>query len=621
MKSASRRSNQSNSSTPYLPIEDHGVIGDTNTVALVGMNGAIDFMCFPRFDSPTIFASLLDSEKGGVFEISPILENSHPKQMYLSDTNVLLTRFLSKEGIAEISDFMPMEDGFSPRLVRRLKTIKGDMRFHIRIAPAFDYGRAKHLVSKNNEGILFESKGSLKLKLLLRCSFEDLHINKKTGEVFADLVLKAGETVSFVLEEFDEGKQSPSAQDNYVADAFKTTVNYWRNWISKSTYEGRWLEMINRSALVLKLLTSKQFGSLVAAATFGLPEELGGERNWDYRYTWIRDASFTVYGLIRLGYTEEAVTFMKWIEDRCRELADRDCGSLQIMYGIDGRHDLTESILGNLEGYKKSSPVRIGNGAYDQLQLDIYGELLDSVYLADKFGEPISFDFWHSLVRLVDWVCQNWKRKDEGIWEVRGGQREFLFSRVMCWVALDRGIRLGQKRSFPGPYDKWSKVRDEIYYDIFNNFWDDKKQAFVQYKGANTVDASNLLMPLVRFISPKDPRWLSTLSAIKEELVEDSHVFRYRNYDKSHDGLQGEEGTFCMCSFWYTECISRSGDVDEARFLFEKMLGYSNHLGLYAEELGPTGEHLGNFPQAFTHLGLISAAYNINQTLSRKGRK
>jgi GH15 family glucan-1,4-alpha-glucosidase len=364
---------------------------------------------------------------------------------------------------------------------------------------------------------------------------------------------------------------------------------------------------------------SQPHGSIVAAPTFGLPELVGGERNWDYRYTWIRDATFTLYALIRLGYTEEAGAFMKWIEARCDALEPD--GALHVMYGIDGRHDLTEHTLDHLEGYKKSAPVRIGNGAYHQLQLDIYGELMDAVYLYNKFGEPISFDLWRNLVRLVGWVCKNWNQPDEGIWEVRGGRHHFLYSRLMCWVAIDRGIRLAHKRSFPAPLDAWYKARDEIYNDIFGNFWNPERQAFMQYKGGPALDAAGLVMPLVKFISPTDPRWLSTLEAIEDNLVDDSLVFRYGHRDAAPDGLEGKEGTFCMCSFWFVECLSRAGDPRKARLYFEKMLGYANHLGLYAEELGPRGEHLGNFPQAFTHLGLISAAYHLDRALSAAGHE
>ncbi|MCZ6645953.1 MAG: glycoside hydrolase family 15 protein [SAR324 cluster bacterium] len=601
----------------YLPIENYGIIGDLHTVALVGMNGSIDFMSFPHFDSPTIFAAILDDKKGGRFQIAPTFTNVRHKQIYLPDTNVLLTRFLSHEGVAEVSDFMPVEMvNPTNEMVRRVKTVRGEVEFRLHCGPRFDYARASHRVENNGKEVLFISEGDDKLALRLRT---DIPVEIQDGAAVAKFTLRAGESASFVLEMAEPGVESTTAAPHYVSESFKETVNFWRRWISQSQYQGRWQETVNRSALVLKLLTSQTHGSIVAAPTLGLPETIGGERNWDYRYTWIRDASFTLYGLIRLGFTDEAAAFMKWIEGRCHEL--NPDGSLQIMYGIDGRHDLTEFSLPHLEGYCKSSPVRVGNGAYDQLQLDIYGELMDSVYLYNTYGQPIHHDLWKNLVRLVNWVVENWRQPDEGIWEVRGGRKEFLYSRVMCWVAIDRGIRIAQARSFPSPLSRWFEVRNEIYNEIFERYWDFDLQAFVQYKGSKSMDAANLLMPLVKIISPQDPRWLSTLDRIKKELVDDSLVYRYNITDAASDGLSGEEGTFTMCTFWYAETLARAGDLDEARFIFEKALGYANHLGLYAEELGPAGEHLGNFPQAFTHLGLISAAININLRLSQAGRQ
>lgn len=597
----------------YQPIENYGVIGDLHTVALVGMDGSIDFMCFPHFDSPSVFAALLDHKKGGHFQLAPLLNHRmRQKQIYLPDTNILLSRFLSTEGVAEVSDFMPVgAETHAHNLVRRAKTVRGQIDFRMVCAPAFNYGRAGHTIEKRDGEILFISDGPDKTVLRLRTQVP-VHVHE--GTAVADFTLQAGETAAFILEDARDGTDSSSAAPDYVSDSFKRTMNYWRNWLRRSDYRGRWREMVNRSALTLKLLTSQKHGSMVAAPTFSLPEEIGGVRNWDYRYTWIRDASFTLYALMRLGYTDEAAAFMQWIEKRCQEL-DPD-GALQIMYALDGHHELSEETLPHFEGYAKSSPVRIGNGAYDQLQLDIYGELMDSVYLYNKHGQPISYDFWMNLTRMIDWVCKNWQRPDEGIWEVRGGRKEFVYSRIMCWVAVDRGLRLAEKRSFPAPVDRWRKVRDEIYHDVYNNFWDRELGSFVQYKGAKTVDASCLLMPMVKFIGPTDPRWTSTMRAIEKSLVEDSLVHRYKIAHAAPDGLAGKEGTFSMCSFWYVECLSRAGDVEKARFYLEKALGYANHLGLYAEELGPCGEHLGNFPQAFTHLALISAAYNLNQNLA-----
>ena len=601
----------------YAPIGDYGVIGDLYTVALVGMDGSIDFLCLPHFDSPSVFAALVDAERGGRFQISPLLEGAARKQLYLPDTNVLLTRFLDAHGVAELSDFMPVEDaGLAHNLVRRAKTVRGEVRFQMRCEPRFDYARATHTAERRSdtEVLFFGRSGDGELVLRLRSS---VPMRLENGAALAEFTLGADTSAWFVLEVVLAQEPSPSEQPDYERDAFKQTVNFWRRWVARSTYGGRWREMVNRSALTLKLLTSRQHGSIVAAPTFGLPETIGGGRNWDYRYTWIRDSSFTLYGLMRLGYTHEAAAFMRWVMARCSELEPD--GSLQIMYGLDGRHALPEETLPHLEGYMGSSPVRIGNAAFNNLQLDIYGELMDSVYLYDKYGSPIGYDAWTNVVRLTDWVCANWRRPDEGIWEVRGGRQEFLYSRVMCWVAVDRAIRLATKRSFPAPLARWHETRDTIYQDVFTRFWDPARRAFIQHVGATTLDAAALLMPLVRFVSPTDPRWLSTLRAIEGELVSDSLVYRYRLAGGFSDGLTGEEGTFSMCSFWYVECLSRMGDLHKARFFFEKMLGYANHLGLYGEELGPQAQHLGNFPQAFTHLALISAAFDLDRRLSAAG--
>jgi len=601
----------------YAPIGEYGVIGDLHTVALVGMDGSIDFLCLPSFDSPSVFAALVDSERGGRFQIAPLLGSAARKQLYLPDTNVLLTRFLDDNGVAEVSDFMPVEDaGQAHRLVRRAKTVRGEVRFQMRCDPRFDYARATHTAERRSdtEVLFFGRSGDGELVLRLRSS---VAMRLENGMALAEFTLRADTKAWFVLEVVPRNESSASEQPDYESDAFKQTVNFWRRWVARSTYGGRWREMVNRSALTLKLLTSRQHGSIVAAPTFGLPELVGGGRNWDYRYTWIRDSSFTLYGLMRLGYTQEAAAFMRWVVARCGELAPD--GSLQIMYGLDGRHALPEEVLPHLEGYMGSSPVRVGNAAFDNLQLDIYGELMDSVYLYDKYGSPIGYDDWANVVRLLDWLCANWHRPDEGIWEVRGGRQEFLYSRVMCWVAFDRAIRLASKRSFPAPLTRWYEARDTIYHDIFTRFWDPTRRAFMQHAGATTLDAAALLMPLVRFVSPTDPRWISTLRAIEDGLVSDSLVYRYRLSDRFSDGLTGDEGTFSMCSFWYVECLSRMGDLPKARLFFEKMLGYANHLGLYGEELGPQAQHLGNFPQAFTHLALISAAFDLDRRLSAAG--
>jgi GH15 family glucan-1,4-alpha-glucosidase len=599
----------------YQPIENYGVIGNLNTVALVGMNGSIDFMCFPRFDSPTIFAALLDHAKGGCFKIAPVSGDLRTRQMYLPDTNILLTRFFAGDGLATLSDFIAIGgSGPNATLVRRLKVVRGEIQFRMTCAPRFDYGRAGHKVERRESEIIFRETGGGKSALRLHAS---VPVKISNGDAVTDFRLRAGETVSFVLEDAGAGESTASANADFVSAAFKQTMNFWLRWIGRSKYRGRWREIVNRSMLTLKLLCSREFGSVIAAPTFSLPERIGGGRNWDYRFTWVRDASFTVDAFMRLGYTEEAAEFMRWIEERCRQFNPER--PLQVLYGLDGRADLAEKELPQFEGYRQSRPVRIGNAACRQFQLDIYGELLDSALIYQRHNGKISRRFWKDLVRLSDWVCANWRKPDESIWEVRGGAKPFLFSRLMCWVAVDRAMQLAQKLSPPATLAQWRRTRGEIHRDIQKNFWNAKMKSFVQFQGAKTVDSSSLLMPRTKFIRPDDPRWKSTLAAIEKNLLEDSLVYRYRGDGAAADGLSGGEGTFSMCSFWYVECLALSGDLRQARFIFEKSLSYANHLGLYAEQLGPQGEHLGNFPQALSHIGLVNAAWDLDRKLDQAG--
>jgi GH15 family glucan-1,4-alpha-glucosidase len=486
--------------------------------------------------------------------------------------------------------------------------------------PAIDFARVSHEVEVGDGGARFRAPNfTLGLG-------GDVPLKSQGGAVVARFSLDEGEEACFSLCETDpRGTDDLRIPHRVQNDLLTATVEYWHHWLSKCTYRGRWREMVHRSALVLKLLTFDPTGAIVAAPTCALPEQLGGTRNWDYRYTWIRDAAFTLYGLLRIGFTEEAENFMTFLEARCREL--NPDGSLQIMYGIDGRHRLVEEHLHNLEGYRGSKPVRVGNGAYDQLQLDIYGELMDSVYLYNKYGTAISYDLWVSLRRLVNWVCDNWTREDEGIWEMRGGRRHTLYSKLMCWVAIDRALRLADKRSFPADRERWLLVRDKIYEEIMDRGWSEKHQAFMQAYDSDTLDAANLMMPLVFFLSPSDPRMLKTLDAINRApedggLVANNLVYRY-NLQASPDGLPGEEGTFNICTFWLVEALTRAGRadrsrLDQARLMFERMLGYANHVGLFAEETSMSGEALGNFPQAFTHLALISAAFNLDRALGAR---
>jgi GH15 family glucan-1,4-alpha-glucosidase len=597
----------------YLPIEDYGIIGDLHTAALVGRNGSIDWLCFPHLDSPSVFAALLDDAKGGRFQIAPGQSGVTCKQLYFPDTNVLITRFLSSQGVGELCDFMPVagtaEEVHRHRLIRRVSVVRGRMEFRLSCRPAFDYARARHEVEVQPGGAVFRSS---RLALGLASS---IPIRREEDGVAGIFGLAEGETASFVLQVIQPGEGCGSClSEAELEGAFRTTVAYWRRWLAGCQYRGRWREMVSRSALVLKLLTFEPTGAIVAAATASLPGGLVAGRNWDYRYTWVRDASFTLYALLRIGFTQEARHFMDWLQARAGELEPD--GSLQIMYGIDGRHRLPEEILDHLEGYRRIGPVRIGNAAHAQLQLDIYGELMDSVYLFNKYGTPISHDLWVNLRRMLNWVCDHWEEPDDGIWEVRSGRQHFVYSKLMCWVALDRGLRLADKRSFPAEREHWQRTRDAIYEEIMAKGWNPARRAFVQAYGSQALDASVLLMPLVFFLSPTDPRMLSTLEAIQRELVSDSLVHRY-DQRLVPDGLQGEEGTFSICTFWLVEALTRAGRLEEARLMFDKMLGYANHLGLYAEQIGPHGEALGNFPQAFTHLSLISAAYNLDRALDR----
>jgi GH15 family glucan-1,4-alpha-glucosidase len=417
-----------------------------------------------------------------------------------------------------------------------------------------------------------------------------------------------------VLDRAEPGERPAPYGDADIDAAFAATVAFWRGWLRRSRYSGRWREMVHRSALTLKLLTYAPTGAIVAAPTTSLPEKVGGSRNWDYRYTWIRDAAFTLYALLRLGFTDEAGAFMSWLERRFHDAADRESGRLQVLYGVDGREDLSEEELTHLEGYLGSAPVRIGNGAADQLQLDVYGELMDSVYLCNKHGLPIYHDGWVELTRNLEWLMEHWDQPDQGIWEPRSGRRDFTYSRLMCWVAMERAIRIALQRGLPADLPRWSAERDRVYRQIIDRGWHPARRAFVQHYDSDALDASLLLMPLCKFVAPTDPRWLSTLDAISAELVSDSLVYRYQ-VAASPDGLADDEATFSMCSFWWVEALARAGRLDEARLAFEKMLTYANHVGLYAEEIGPAGEQLGNFPQAFTHLALISAAYDLDRRL------
>ncbi|MFE7527338.1 glycoside hydrolase family 15 protein [Kitasatospora sp. NPDC057542] len=595
----------------YLPISEHGLIGDLRTAALVGTNGTIDWYCCPRFDAPSVFASILDADRGGSFELAADVP-ARTRQFYFPDTNVLITRFYAADGVAEIQDFMPVVDESREadrhRLIRRVICVRGVLPFRARIAPRFGYGTEAHTVELVGDHAVFSSSS---LSLVLTAT---VPVETDGVDVWSHFKLLEGESVVFALDRVSADVSPRACPSREAERQFQGTVRFWRRWLSGSKYHGRWREMVHRSALVLKLLTYVPTGAIVAAPTAGLPEQIGGERNWDYRYVWVRDAAFCVYAMLRLGFTSEAEAFMGFISEHGIMRGGNAGGPLQIMYGIDGRCDLPEYELTHLEGHLGSAPVRVGNAATEQLQLDIYGALIDSVYLYDKWGQPISSDHWDEVSAVVDWLCDHWDQPDEGVWETRGGRRNFVYSRLMCWVAIERAIRIANRRGLPADLPRWRQSRDAIYRQIMRQGWSAERGAFVQGLGSDVLDASVLMMPMAKFISPADPKWLSTLDALTTDLVSDSLVYRY-DPEASPDGLRGSEGTFSICSFWYVEALTRAGRLEEARLAFEKMLTYANHLGLYAEEIGRTGEQLGNFPQAFTHLSLISAAFNLDRVL------
>ncbi len=601
-------------------IAAHGVIGNMRSIALVSSAGTIDYFCHPLLDSPSVFCALLDIHKGGSFAVAPDdAANWHTRQIYIPDTNVLITRFMNGEAVVELTDYMPImkDEGPLSALVRRVTCIRGNARITAVCAPRFDYGRDGLPVIdlKADAAIFRPNQHQLSDPLRLRSS---IPLSKAEGAATAAFDLEEGKVASFILE---CGGELPSDGDDptgFIEASFDETLAYWQSWSAHSSYKGRWREYVLRSALVLKLLSSAEHGSIAAAATFGLPEKPGGLRNWDYRFCWIRDAAFATFALMRLGYVNEAMRFNRWV-GTC---ADRsDDGQLQILYRLDGTREAEETTLDHLAGYGGAQPVRIGNAAASQLQLDIYGALFDSAYLSDKYGEPVTYRAWQGMSRTLNWVCRNWDQPDEGIWEMRGERRHFLSSRLMCWVALDRGLRMATKRSLPAEQGSdWERNRTLIYRDIHENFWDAERGAFTQYKGGTALDASTLLMPLVRFIAPRDPRWLSTQKAIEKELASDVLVRRYEIGERGNiDGLDGDEGAFTPCCFWLVECLARSGETRRARLHFEKLVSYANDLGLFSEEIGAGGEQLGNMPQALTHLALISAAYTLDSALDQSG--
>ncbi|WP_328414207.1 glycoside hydrolase family 15 protein [Micromonospora sp. NBC_00389] len=601
----------------YPAVEAHGLIGDLQTAALVAMDGTVDWFCAPRFDSPSLFGGLLDRHKGGHFQVSPDGVDYTSKQLYLPGTPILITRFLSADGVGELVDFMPVAGDVATdrhRLVRMIRIVRGSMRFRIDCQPRFNYGRDPHELDVYPEGHVFRSP-SLTLALS-PVGFDELRVDAE--------MRRSKEGVS-IVGTFHEGAyggvvletgsvdQPRVIGTGEVRDLLVQTRDFWRRWLSRSRYTGRWRETVERSAMTLKLMTYAPTGALVAAPTAGLPEQIGGVRNWDYRYTWMRDAAFSVRALLILGFTDEAQQYLHWVNDRVREAKERETRP-QIMYRVDGSSDITEETLDHFEGYRGSAPVRIGNGAANQLQFDIYGEVLMALHVADCHGFQATREGWMNAAGTVDWLCDNWDQPEDGIWETRSGRQDFTYGRLMSWVAFDRAVRLAHRRGRPGDTNRWVSARNQIYDQIMARGFHPGPGAFVQHYASDVLDGSLLIMPTIGLVSPDDLMWQSTLRAMDATLVSDSLVYRY-DPNASPDGLPGQENTFTMCSFWYVRALAQSGRLEDATLTFEKMLTYSSPLGLYSEEITPTGEQVGNFPQAFSHLSLITAAVNLDQLL------
>jgi len=690
-----------NDNQQQLSIDQYGVTGNMKTSCFIGIDGSIDWCCFPQFNSPSIFAKILDTEKGGFFSVRPQVAEYIPKQHYWPDSNVLVTKFLMDEGVGQVVDFMPVSSLSSSSydnssnsqeqqqeqdnsklfkkvtkrssiledtIVRRLEVVHGALNFVMECFPAFNYALDGHSVKVNETGTraIFKSE---KLCLELQSSLPCLKISDSgvVGEFCLNSNVPNQKVCTIVLrqvpdisreslgesEEWKSGQSTPECVQ--LADsALIETISYWQNWVSKISYQGRWREKVCRSALALKLMTFEPTGAIVSSPSTSLPKVIGGPRNYDYRFTWIRDACFALEAFLKLGCFTEATQLMKFMERRCMEdheinksnkqphqqsVATEASGGenqytaqslgapLSVMYNIDGSSKSVEEqaeSLDHLRGYKNSRPVRVGNAASTHLEFDIYGELLDVVYRFDQKAAPISYELWKRLRTMVDWVCDHWSKPDASIWEIRGVNQHYVHSKVMCWVAVDRAIKLSLHRSFPCDRERWLQVRDEIFEDVLKNGWNAEIGSFVQCYGSKTLDVSLLILPVVDFLSPHDPKIIATVNAInrspkKGGLVSSTLVYRYDTSSVgSHEGKK--EGTFNMCSMWLINALTLAGKTDsrqlhQAQLLFEQMLTYSNRVGLYSEQTSFSGQSLGNFPHCNTHSALINTALSLNAML------
>ena len=601
----------------YKPIRDYGIIGNLRSAALVGLDGSIDWTPAPFLGSSSVFASILDENKGGSWKMS-VVEPYTCAQEYIEETNTLITRFTTEQGILEVVDCLPMKKGKAARISseeeeileiqRKAVCVKGKCKLLITFAPRIDYARGETNLSLVDGGVVVAHANAKAILI----SIADFKIKDSTATALVSL--KEGED-DYCTFRYNT-TEIPSKHNEYYEEEVQETKKYWQDWVHRCDLKAclikyPWHEDVLRSSLVLKILFFEPVGSIAAAATTSLPEEIGGVRNWDYRFTWIRDSAFTIQALFWIGYLQEADAYVKWLMSECQNVEKEGPEHLQIMYGLRGQRELTEEILPHLEGYEKSSPVRIGNGAYDQRQWDVYGDLINTVWQSHLRGSHVvDSELWQVLRSIANYVVKIWQLPDEGLWEVRGGARHFVHSKVMCWIALDRAIRLAEAHGLKGEIDIWKEEKEKIYKEVMEKGWSEKKQSFVQSFGSEDLDASLLRLPVLGFIDGKDPKMISTIQRIEKELsVGDGLLMRY----KSKDGLTGKEGAFLLTSFWLVDALVFSGERERAKKLFEKLLGLSNHLGLFSEEIDPkTNAFLGNFPQAYTHIGLINSAFHLS---------
>ena len=596
----------------YTPISAYGIIGDMRTAALVGADGSIDWCCFPRFDSPSVFGAILDIDRGGRFRVQPVRPyTSH--QRYFPLTNMLVTTFHLHDGsgAVELLDFMPAPDepaiAAPHEIHRRIRGIRGNVELAVEFAPRFDYGRASTGLRLRNGGV--HAWADADCLILASPDWFPWQLDEGRGEARARFEARAQRDTWLVLQWAAEDDAEPVHAERSQAKLNATSA-FWNAWAGDLSYDGMYRAEVERSALALKALFYEPTGAVVAAPTTALPEEIGGIRNWDYRYCWLRDAAFTLSAFNIVGLHHEARRFMQYLA----WVAGMSDDPLQIMYGIGGERDLEEKELTHLSGYRDSRPVRIGNGAHDQLQLDIYGELLGAVYLWHQ-QNLVDQEFWKIIVHLVDWVADNWRQPDSSIWEVRAEPRQYVFSKVMCWVALDRAIRMADALGAPPGIDRWRTERAAIHEEVLLRGWDADRNAFVQHYGASCLDAANLLIPFYGFLPGDDPRVKGTIAATLRELSRDGMLYRYT----SEDGLPGQEGVFSICTFWLADALILSGDVEGGERVFRRMLRFASPLGLYSEQIDPrTGDFLGNFPQAFTHIALINTAYLLEEAHRRQ---